>query len=287
VWSLTRQCHISVPTAFCYYHYPLPEEHHFCAGDSNGNAAGNTLEEAMVQGFLELVERDSVALWWYNRVSRPAVALNSFHEPYFQAIQQHYRTLGRELWVLDLTSDLSIPAFVAISSQAGAGSGDKILLGFGAHVDPTIGILRALTELNQSLPWAALLDTTSITSRDPHPSEMQQWWHTATLAEQSYLLPDRSAAPKTPMDYVRDWSTDLRDDLEHCVELVAQHGMDMLVLDQTRPDVGLPVVKVIVPGLRHFWKRLGPGRLYAVPVRLGWLPQARREEEMNPIPMMF
>ena len=39
--------------------------------DCNGCAAGNTLEEAIVQGFLELVERDSYAIWWYNRLSGP------------------------------------------------------------------------------------------------------------------------------------------------------------------------------------------------------------------------
>jgi ribosomal protein S12 methylthiotransferase accessory factor YcaO len=59
--------------------------------------------------------------------------------------------------------------------------------------------------------------------------------------------------------------------------------MEMLVLDQTRPDIGLPVVKVIVPGLRHFWRRLGPGRLYDVPVKLGWLEKPLAEEKLNPI----
>ena len=49
--------------------------------------------------------------------------------------------------------------------------------------------------------------------------------------------------------------------------------MEMLVLDQTREEIGLPVVKVIVPGLRHFWARFAPGRLYDVPARLGWVPR--------------
>ena len=43
--------------------------------DSNGCAAGNTLEEAIVQGFLELVERDAYAIWWYNRLQRAEVDL--------------------------------------------------------------------------------------------------------------------------------------------------------------------------------------------------------------------
>jgi ribosomal protein S12 methylthiotransferase accessory factor YcaO len=63
--------------------------------------------------------------------------------------------------------------------------------------------------------------------------------------------------------------------------------MEMLVLDQTRPEVGMPVVKVIVPGLRHFWARFAPGRLYEVPVQMGWLGRALSEDELNPIPVFF
>ena len=61
--------------------------------------------------------------------------------------------------------------------------------------------------------------------------------------------------------------------------------METLVLDQTRPDVGLAVVKVFVPGLRHFWPRFGEGRLYDVPVRLGWLTHTLEETELNPVPI--
>jgi ribosomal protein S12 methylthiotransferase accessory factor len=48
-------------------------------------------------------------------------------------------------------------------------------------------------------------------------------------------------------------------------------NFEVLVIDQTRPDARLPVARVIVPGLRHFWARLAPGRLYDVPVSLGWI----------------
>ena len=61
----------------------------------------------------------------------------------------------------------------------------------------------------------------------------------------------------------------------------------MLVVDQTRPDVGMPVCRVIVPGLRHFWRRLGPGRLYDVPVKMGWVKNPLTEDEMNPFPVHF
>ncbi|BAF60458.1 MAG: hypothetical protein K6T66_14980 [Peptococcaceae bacterium] len=49
----------------------------------------------------------------------------------------------------------------------------------------------------------------------------------------------------------------------------------------------MPVVKVVVPGLRHFWARFAPGRLYDVPAGMGWLKEPLREEDLNPIPMFF
>jgi len=58
--------------------------------------------------------------------------------------------------------------------------------------------------------------------------------------------------PKTYSDYPRYWKDDLRDDVLNCVEICAKHGLEMLVLDQTRPDIGMSVVKVMVPGLRTF-----------------------------------
>jgi ribosomal protein S12 methylthiotransferase accessory factor len=61
--------------------------------------------------------------------------------------------------------------------------------------------------------------------------------------------------------------------------------MEMLVLDLTRADAGMPVAKVIVPGLRHFWARFAPGRLYDVPVAMGWLERPVPEAELNPTPV--
>jgi ribosomal protein S12 methylthiotransferase accessory factor len=59
------------------------------------------------------------------------------------------------------------------------------------------------------------------------------------------------------------------------------------MLDQTRPDIGLPVVKVIVPGLRHFWPRFAPGRLFDVPAALGWCPHKSEEHRLNPVPIFI
>ena len=280
VWSLVEQRHKYLPTTFCYYNYPLPKGHRFCQGDSNGNAAGNTLEEAILQGFMELVERDSVAIWWYNRLRCPAVDMTSFNESYFVELQQFYAQNHRELWVLDLTADLGIPAFAGVSRRT-IGDSERLIVGFGAHLDPTIAILRALTEVNQlGLELDKVPD-------DELDGDAKLWLLEATLENQPYLLPDPAQPLKTARDYPQRWSDDIKTDVMTCVEIARNAGLETLVLDQTRPDIGLNVVKVIVPGMRHFWSRFGPGRLYEVPVKMGWLDLPTPEEQMNPMAMPF
>jgi ribosomal protein S12 methylthiotransferase accessory factor len=102
-----------------------------------------------------------------------------------------------------------------------------------------------------------------------------------SLASHPHLQPDRSLAGRKQGDYPCYPAGDLRADVALCVDLAAQQGLETLVLDQTRPDVGLRVVKVIVPGLRPHRPRFGPGRLYEVPVKLGWRAAALAEEEMD------
>lgn len=286
VWSLTNQEFRYAPTAYCYYGHPDLKEHFFCPCDANGNAAGNTLEEAILQGFLELVERDSVAIWWYNRVQRPLVDLASFNDPYFLTLQAFYKTIQRDIWVIDITSDLGIPTFAAISCRTDKAVED-IALGFGAHLDAKLAVQRALTEVNQFLPAlrrSAPDGSTLYWFDDP---EAIQWWKTATLDTHPYLIPNPQLPCKTASNYAQLASHDLLTDVQTCVEIARNQGMETLVLDQTRPDIGLSVVKVMVPGLRHFWKRFAPGRLYEVPVKLGWLPEPLTESQLNPVGMFF
>jgi oxazoline/thiazoline synthase len=62
-------------------------------------------------------------------------------------------------------------------------------------------------------------------------------------------------------------------------------GMEVLLLDQTRPSVGVPVVRMVVPGLRSMRPRFAPGRLLDVPVGLGRLSSAPRPDALNPVPL--
>ncbi|HYI01429.1 TOMM precursor leader peptide-binding protein [Hyalangium sp.] len=269
VWSLTHERRRYVPTSYCYNRHPAPPEARFSTMDSNGNAAGNCLEEAILQGFLELAERDAVAVWWYNRLRRPGVDLSSFHDPYFQALLEHHRSHGWHLWALDLTHDLGIPTFVALGRFPENG---RFCVGFGAHLDARIALQRALTEFNQLF--------------DPQ-QKLPPPWTESEMEDPSFLFPDDTVPLKTPADFPLPSQEDIREDVQTCVERAARAGLETLVLDQTRPDVSLNVVKVVVPGLRHFWPRFAPGRLYDIPVRMGWRGSPLDEAQLNPFPLFL
>lgn len=284
VWSLTESRVKLLPTSYLYFGFKDKDEKFYCWGDSNGNAAGSCLEDALLQGFLELIERDSVALWWYNQVSRPAVDLDSLGDPYITGLRTYYHGLNREFWVLDLTTDTGIPSFVAINRRTNHAKED-IIMGFGAHLDARIAINRAITEMNQFIPAVLNVDAQGESTYLYDDQEAIRWWQTATVANQPYLVPTGPAISIEALPTCQ--TTDLKQQLEQCLATATRLGLEVLVLDQTRPDIGLPVVKVIVPGLRHFWARFAPGRLYDVPVSLGWLATPKTEEELNPIPMFL
>jgi ribosomal protein S12 methylthiotransferase accessory factor len=281
LWSLLGQQQKLLPTGMLYYSSCPERASASVLADSNGNASGACLEDAILQGFFELVERDAVALWWYNRTRQPAVDLDSFDDPWVAGLSASYARMNRQVWALDLTSDLGIPVMAAISRRCDKPAED-IMFGFGAHFDPRIALRRALTELGQMIaPVAgAKADGTGYGPKDLH---LTPWWTSASIANQPYLVPDSSETPRTAASYGYLPTLDL--DLPRMCATVRGAGLDILVLDQTRPDIQMPVVKVVVPGLRHFWPRFAPGRLYDVPVRLGRLARPTAYEDLNPIPI--
>jgi oxazoline/thiazoline synthase len=266
-WSLRDQRFRYLPTGLMYFFY---RDFHT---DSNGCAAGNTLQEAIVQGFLELVERDAYAVWWYNRLQRSEVDLGTFDDFYIRDIKTQFTDAGRKLWVLDVTSDLGVPTYVAIMHWIKDGQ-ENIEFGSGAHFDRRIALLRSLTELSQflsiGLMGGASGDKSSLDGVTP-----------LRLENYPFLMPASrpTVVPELGMNVPLD---NVRDQVNACVEIARRAGYDFLVLDQTRPDVEVPVARVIVPGLRHFYRRFGPGRLYDVPVKLGLRDRPLPESELTP-----
>jgi ribosomal protein S12 methylthiotransferase accessory factor len=269
VWSLRDGGFKYLPTSVLYFFYSGPFAFQ---ADSNGCAAGNTVEEAIVQGFLELVERDAYAIWWYNQSQRNEVDLDQFNDSYVQDLKSQLADTGRKLWVLDITSDLGVPTYVAILHWMQNGQ-ENIEFGSGAHFDKRIALLRTLTELNQFL---------SIGLMDGGTGEKPSLDGVTPLHLESYpfLTPIKNPALPSGLDFGTLDNT--RSQVLACVDIARRAGLDFLVLNQTRPDVEVPVVRVIVPGLRHFYRRFGPGRLYDIPVKLGLRDQPIPENELTP-----
>lgn len=273
VWSLRDERFKYVPTGLLYFFYRGPGQ---INADSNGCAAGNTLEEAIVQGFLELVERDSYAIWWYNRSQRAELDLDRFQEPYVRDLRAQLAETGRKLWVLDVTNDLGIPAFVAISHWI-QNSQENIEFGSGAHFDSRIALLRALTELTQFLSIGLMGGGTGEKSTLDGATPLR-------LQKHPFLVPSGRATIQPGISSKFGPLESTREQVNACVDVAKRCGMDFLVLDQTRPDIEVPIVRVIVPGLRHFYRRFAPGRLYDVPVNLGLRERPIAESELTPFP---
>lgn len=284
-WSPTRSLVTGdvrfVPSAAVYLGFN-GEGTRYCRGDSNGLSGGNSIEEAILQGLLELIERDAVALWWYNRCRRPAVDIDSFGDAYLLDVASHYHARGRRLWALDLTTDIGVPCFAALAARTGHPR-EEIIFGFGAHLDAGIALSRAITELNQILPTVLRSEPDRRAQLLPEFADALSWWANATLALHEHLLPTDSLRPRRASDFETSRTTDLLQDIVSCADRVHAAGADVLVHDLTRPDVGLSVARVLAPGLRHFWRRLAPGRLYDVPLRLRWIDRKLDERELNPV----
>jgi ribosomal protein S12 methylthiotransferase accessory factor len=233
-----------VPTAYCYFGYG----HAACGASSNGCAAGETLEDATFRGLLELIERDAVAIWWYNRVPRPELFPPNTPEivsTLLDALQSRFAAVH----LVDVSTDFDMPVCVAIGVQAG---GARVLLGAGCAPDPAVSARRALEELAAH----------AVERGTPPGCALEAW-----------MLPAPAAIPRQPGAAT----------LEGCLERLRSLSLDALLLDLSRPETGMSAARVIVPGLRPWKPRFAPGRLYDVPVALGWRLSPLTEAELNPV----
>ncbi|MEL6558487.1 MAG: TOMM precursor leader peptide-binding protein [Bacteroidota bacterium] len=273
VYGLTHQEERYLPSTFCYAQYPGQDERNMIAyPDSNGCAAGNSHAEAALQGTLELIERDAAAIWWYNQIRRPKVDLKSLANEYIKEMLDFYAENGRSLEVLDITTDIGIPTFVAVSHKTDTGK--SILFGFGCHIDAAVAVERAVIELNQLLP---------ITLGD-EPVDMdlriKNWLDEESVTDNIYL----SASDEIihiQDKYPGQSFSNLNEVLQYLTAQFQKQSLDLYLLDLTQQDIGMPVVKMIAPNLRHYWRRTGPGRLYEVPVKMGWLSEPKTEDQLN------
>ncbi|VUD69306.1 Ribosomal protein S12 methylthiotransferase accessory factor YcaO [Thalassocella blandensis] len=262
-WSLTHNENVYIPAAHCLANTPFPD-HVFSVYTHNGNASGATQEEAILQAALELIERDAAAIWWYNQIPCPGISKEIINESTLNTI---HNTLSPdwEYWVLDITNDIAIPCCVAVGRHIEQGG---MVMGFGAHLDPAIAATRALTEMYQLI---VVQDKVSgpfdFNQIEPHP----------------HLFAKRNSDIKRTEDFPLIQNTNIKDDILYVMEKLHQQNLEVCVYDYSRCDIPMVTLKVIVPGLCHFWPQYGNPRLFNVPVKQKWLSKALLESELNPL----
>jgi len=253
------------PAAAAFYDVPF-EGPRYALATSNGCAAGRSFQDAIRRGLYELIERDAVAIWWYNQVRRPCLDPHLLGEGSLKRFESTLKASRRTLLLFDLTSDIGIPVVAAVSRRQGSPPG--WVLGFGAAPSLAEAAFQATAELAQLVP----------ATDDPAQPNPAAWADIATEDDLPHLTRSESIHPSSLS------STHTLTGLLHRLDTL---GISVWVIDQTHPDLGVPVVRVVAPGLVHFWRRLGASRLYEVPVKLGWQHQRIDESEMNPLDLTF
>ncbi|WP_027567932.1 MULTISPECIES: YcaO-like family protein [unclassified Bradyrhizobium] len=238
-----------VPWEVVHTDYTLPSSHsgeHFLSG-TNGLASGNHLSEAISAAICELVERDAVALWHAQDMrvrSNCRVDIASITDEDCRSLLDLYEQarMAPRLW--DVTSDIGIATFICdIPATIGDPSGGlRRFRGTGCHPNRAIALARAMTEAAQTrLTYIAgirddLLDYTE-SAKDKLGA--------ALLDAASQAAEARSFAD-TPDFYSDDVAADLRWELTRLRAIGIERA---IVVDLTRPDLGIPVVRLVIPGL--------------------------------------
>jgi oxazoline/thiazoline synthase len=271
-----------VPMEYCLFNSTEPQSEEFPAADSSGCAVGATLEDATTRGFLELVERDAVSIWWYGRIRRHSVSPDVFLDPLVSNMSDWCLKTGRNLFLLDLTSDLEIPVIAAISCEA---DGSRIAMGFGAAANKNKAAHSALGEMVQFQINVSLVERLNF--ENPGNSFLSAKWHLLTWSVNSSIFENLHLMPlETAMSKKQFVERDHLN-LDDCHNICRKTGLELLAFDITYKQLSVPVVRVVVPSLRPIWPRFAPGRLYDVPIAQGWRDKDYSENDVNVTPILF
>jgi ribosomal protein S12 methylthiotransferase accessory factor len=226
--------------------HPLP--HHFLGPfrtNTNGLASGNTFEEAVFHALAEVIERDAWSLVESCRDTGPAVT--GMTDPAILEMQEKFSKAQVEVLVRDITSDVGIPTMAAVADDVLLKDPMLLTIGIGTHTSARIAVMRALTEVAQSRLTqihGAREDTTLAEVR-------KKIGYDRAKRINGYWFRDNGTVDYTTI--VSSDTDDFKKDIENIIAALEKQGMDrVIIVDLTREEIGIPVVRVIVPGLEVF-----------------------------------
>lgn len=223
---------------------------------SIGLAAGNHQLEAVSHALCEVVERDALALWDERGAGDRAARrldLYTVDDPVCARLLDHYERAGVGVAVWDLTTDVGLPVFSATILDRDAGLPRRLpaAMGAGCHPDRAVALSRALAEAAQSR-----LTVIAGSRDDCPPAYYRRIRDPGAIARQ--LAPLDEPAKRSFADVAHVPAESIDEDVAHELDALKAIGASQVVLvDLTRPDIGIPVVRMVVPGLEGWADRGG------------------------------
>lgn len=222
---------------------------------SNGLNSGNTKSEALVGALYEVIERDATTctkLAWNAGAPMRRVDLDTAASPDIALLVTRARDAGVEVVVLDSTVDTAVPTFTAYLCDV-ANPAVGLYHGYGTHLDPQVAVIRAICEAAQGrLVFIA-------GSRDDsfrHRRRLHQQYEAANdaLLQLPATVDLRTFPDESTETFQADGAVLL-------AKLAAVGVQRVLTVDLTHPEVGVDVMRVVVPGLEGYMlEDFTPGR---------------------------
>lgn len=240
-----------VPFDLVHLNFTVPTPPGFGAfmASSNGLASGNHRLEAISHAITELVERDAATLWHLGaEAAQEATRIDiaTVADPVCRSLLNRFDAAGVDVGVWELTSDVGLPAFlVRIAGREETPQQTvRPATGMGCHVAREVALSRALTEAAQSR-------LTFISgARDDMP-RAQYIKHLDPAVFDAWKARIRAAAGGRDFTACPTSSgRTIEQDLAHQLDRLKAAGIEQAVaVDLTRPEFGIPVVRVVIPGL--------------------------------------
>jgi ribosomal protein S12 methylthiotransferase accessory factor len=242
---------VFVPYEMVHTNYttPLPDGHGCFTATSNGLASGNAAIEAISHGICEVVERDATALWKCRdkeRLDKNRLELASIDDAMCQDVLGRLEEAGLTVAVWDITSDIEIAAFACliVPKEDKAMWHPAVASGHGCHPAREVALLRALTEAAQ-----VRLTVISGLRDDFRIDEYEQLLDPDVVGAIRHRI--SASRPTRRFRDVPTWAGEtFEEDVDWELKCIRKTGIRrVVVVDLTKSIFGLPVVRVIVPGL--------------------------------------
>ena len=240
-WDMMNQEEILVPANAVFH--PLPSEYRrLFRTNTTGLASGNVIEEAIFHGLAEIIERDAWALVEAARHAGPLI--QDVKDDLARGLMDKFAAAGVDVYLRDITSDIGVATCAAAADDLLLRDPTLLTTGMGTHTSAKVAVLRALTEVAQSRLTqihGAREDTTLADFRKRIGYE-----RTKKLNSHWFGGSEKRSFADVPSFESDDFLLDIR----HMLAKLQEAGLDRaVVVNLTRPEIGIPVVRVIVPGL--------------------------------------